>query len=124
MIHTYEEEMTRVRENASDILHELRFGVHRLGYQQLLVLIPRYAMDSSQSLSKELYPYAAECFGYTSWEPVEHAVRLAIRDAWERSVPGVWEKYFPGVQKVPSNKQFIAVIAEAAKNAPPGKGRG
>lgn len=120
MPHTNEEEMTRFRENASEILHELRFGVHRLGYQQLLVLIPRYVQDSRQSLSKELYPYAAEYFGYTSWKPVEHAVRLSIRDAWERRIPGAWEEYFPGVQKVPSNKQFIAVLAEVAKNAPPG----
>ena len=120
MVRTKAEEIEILREKTYGILHELRFGVHRLGYKQLLVLIPRYALDSSQSLSKELYPYAAEQFGHVSWQPVEHAVRVAILDAWERREPEVWEKYFPGRRKVPSNKQFLAVMAEWIKNAPPG----
>ncbi len=120
MISTYDEEIINLRESAHCILRELQFGIHRLGYKQLLLLIPNYALDDSQSLSKELYPYVAERFGYISWHPVEHAVRVAILDAWERRGPEVWEKYFPGVKKVPSNKQFIAAIAEWIKNAPPG----
>ena len=66
MVRTQEEEIEILREKTCGILHELRFGVHRLGYKQLLVLIPRYALDSSQSLSKELYPHAAEQFGHVS----------------------------------------------------------
>ena len=120
MITVCEEETDIFRENTCRILHELRFGAHRLGYQQLLVLIPRFARDRSQSLSKELYPYAAELFGHSSWQPVEHTVRVAIQDAWERRSPEVWEKYFPGLEKVPSNKQFIAAIAEHIKNTPSG----
>ena len=120
MITVCEEETDLLRENTCRILLHLRFSAHRLGYQQLLVLIPRYARDSRQSLSKELYPYAAKRFGYASWQPVEHAVRVAIQDAWERREPEVWEKYFPGAEKVPSNKQFIAAIAEHIKNAPSG----
>lgn len=120
MVMKYEEEIEILRENTHIILQELRFGVHRLGYKELLVLIPCYAQDSDQSLTKELYPYTAEYFGYVTWKPVEHAVRVAIRDAWERRKPGVWEKYFPGVKKVPSNKQFVATIAGWIKNTPPG----
>lgn len=116
---TYDEEIDILRDNTCSILYELRFGVHRLGYRQLLLLIPCYAMDSSQSLSKELYPYVAEEFGYVSWKPVEHAVRVAILDAWERRNPEAWEKYFPEGKKVPSNKKFLATIAERIKNAPP-----
>lgn len=120
MVMKYEEEIEILRENTHIILQELRFGVHRLGYKELLVLIPCYAQDSDQSLTKELYPYTAEYFGYVTWKPVERTVRVAIRDAWERRKPGVWEKYFPGVKKVPSNKQFVATIAGWIKNAPPG----
>ena len=120
MASTYEEEMESLQENTYCILHELRLGIHRLGYRQLLILIPRYALDSSQSLSKELYPYVAELFGYVTWHPVEHASRDVILDAWERRDPEVWEKYFPGATKAPSNKQFIATIAEHIKKAPPG----
>ena len=121
---TYEEAIEALSDNACSILHELQFGVHRLGYKQLLLLIPCYAMDSSQSLSKELYPYVAERFGYGSWKPVEHAVRVAILDAWGRGDSEVWEKYFPGARKAPSNKQVIATIAERIKYAPPLTGRG
>lgn len=124
MITICEEEIAGLRESTHSILCELRFGVHRLGYRQLLLLVPCYIQNSNQSLSKELYPYVAGCFGNGSWQPVEHAVRIAILDAWERREPGVWEKYFPGVKKVPSNKQFIAAIGEWIKNAPPGEGRG
>ena len=118
MITVREEKTDVLRENTGRILYELRFSAHRLGYQQLLVLIPRYALDSGQSLSKELYPYAAARFGCSSWQPLEHAVRVAIQDAWERREPAVWEKYFPGGKRFPSNKQFIAAIAERIKNAP------
>ena len=120
MVRTYEEEIEILRENTCDILHELRFGVHRLGYKQLLVLIPYYALDSGQSLSKELYPYVAERFGHVSWKSVEHEVRVAILDAWKHRDSNIWEKYFPGAKKVPSNKQFMATIAERIKKAPPG----
>lgn len=124
MITSCEEETARLREITYRILQELRLGVHRIGYKHLLLLIPCYVLDSSQSLSKELYPYAARHFGYGSWQPVEHAVRIAILDAWARRDPAVWEEYFPGMTKVPSNKQFIAAIGERIKNAPPEIGRG
>ena len=119
MITTSEADNRLFQEALLRILHELRFGVHRFGYQQLLLLIPRYGLDSRQSLSKELYPYAARRFGYSTWQPVEHAVRVAILDAWAHREPEVWEKYFPGMKKPPSNKRFIATIAEWIKNAPP-----
>ena len=120
MISTYKEELECLQETACCILHKLRFRVHLLGYQELLVLLPEYTCDSTQSLSKELYPKVANQFGHTSWKAVEHAVRVAILDAWERRDPEVWENYFPGTVKVPSNKQFLATLAEHIKKAPPG----
>ena len=120
MITTYEDQIFVLKEFTGRILHELHFGVHRLGYKQLLLLIPCYAMDDTQSFTKELYPYAADYFGYSAWQPIEHTVRDAIMNAWAKRDPDVWEKYFPGMQKPPSNKQFIAAIVERIKNTPPG----
>ena len=116
---TLEEQTGIYQEITRRILRELRVGIHRIGYQMLIVLIPCYAFDATQSLTKELYPFAARQIGYYSWQPVEHAVRVAIQDAWEKREPDVWEKYFPGMKKPPSNKQFIAAIAEQIKNPPP-----
>lgn len=119
MIVTFEEQVCALREDTCKMLHELQIGIHRLGYKQLALLIPCYCLDDNQSLTKELYPYAAQCFGYCSWQSVEHAVRIAIMDAWKQRDPSVWERYFPGMEKPPTNKQFIATLAERLKNTPP-----
>ena len=121
---TLEEQISLQRESTCGLLHELQIRIHRIGYRHLVILIPCYALDADQSLTKELYPYVAEHFWYSSWQPVEHAVRIAIQDAWERRDPAVWEKYFPGMKKPPSNKQFIATLAERIKKTPPNNGRG
>lgn len=94
------------------LLHELGIGVHLLGYRYLAVAIPCYACNSEQSLSKEIYPYVAHCFGCVDWHPVERSIRSAIGDAWEHRNPAVWEQYFPNQKKAPTNKQFMAVLAE------------
>ena len=122
MLTTFEEQTTILSDRTSRILHELHFGVHRLGYRQLLFLIPCYALDHSQSLTKELYPHAARHFGYSSWQPVERTVRIAIMDAWNQRDDKIWNKYFPGIATPPSNKQFIATIAEEIKKPLPIKG--
>ena len=95
-----------------NVLLELGFGAHRIGYKQLCVAIPCFAQDSSQSLIKEIYPQIAKTFRCSDWSAVEHAVRCVIHDAWEERDPDVWNDYFPCSQKPPSNKQFIATMAE------------
>lgn len=97
------------------MLHELGFPVHLIGYKQLCIAIPQYSMNDNQSLTKDLYPYMAKCFRYYSWRAVERAIRNVIQVAWENRNPAVWEDYFPGLRKAPSNKQFIATIAERLK---------
>lgn len=94
------------------LLHELGLGTHRLGYRYLTVAIPCYASDSDQNMSKEIYPYVGNCFGCVDWHPVERSIRSAIGDAWEHRNPAVWERYFPNQKKAPTNKQFVAVLAE------------
>ena len=120
---TLEDQMTILSDRTLHILHELHFGAHRLGYRQLLFLIPCYALDHSQSLTKELYPRAAKHFGYISWKPVERTVRIAILDAWQQQNRTIWDQYFPRTATPPSNKQFIAAVVEEIKKAPPVKGR-
>ena len=94
------------------MLHELGLGVHRLGYTHLTLAVPLYAKDMTQSLSKEIYPHIARCFGYPDWHCVERSVRTAILDAWDRRNPETWERYFPEETKAPTNKKFIATLAE------------
>jgi len=124
MLITREEQILLWQEGTGVMLRELQVAVHRNGYQLLVFLVPDYARDGGQSMTKELYPRAAEQLGHASWQAVEHSVRNTIADAWKRRDPAVWERYFPGLKKPPSNKQFIATLAERLKNAPPENGRG
>ena len=94
------------------MLHALGIAVHRRGYQQLCIGIPLYARDVTQSLTKELYPTIARELGYPDWRSVERAIRSAICDAWGNSRSAVWAVYFPDARKPPSNKEFIATLAE------------
>ena len=100
------------QEQVTEMLHELSLPKHRRGYSCLCIGIPRFALDQSQSLSKELYPFIAEYYGYSDWHAVESAVRDIILAAWENRNPAVWEKYFPNQSRVPVNKLFIATLAE------------
>ena len=98
------------------LLHSLSFGPHLDGYQQLCVGIPIYATNPGTRLSKELYPRIAELFHFPDARTVEHSIRKAIASAWDRKNPIIWAKYFPpdadGTIPCPTNKQFIARIAE------------
>ena len=94
------------------ILREFGIAVHRRGYRQLCIGIPLYARDVTQSLTKELYPNIAKYLGYPDWRSVERTIRSAICDAWGNSRPAVWAAYFPNAKKPPSNKEFIATLAE------------
>lgn len=42
------------QEQTADMLHELGFPSHRLGYKQLCTAIPRFSTDDTQSLTKDL----------------------------------------------------------------------
>ncbi len=107
------------------MLHELTFPIHRFGYDHMLLAVSRYAKGDIQSLTKELYPYIADFFGYADWHAVEHSIRSAIADAWAARDPIVWEQYFPNLDKAPSNKRFIATLAERLQqNTPPEMERG
>lgn len=94
-----------------DHLMALRVPPQSDGFQQLRVGIPLFAQDKSQRLSKELYPAIAERFG-CSKAAVEHSIRDAIKAAWEIRDMDVWRSYFPDIPGCPTNKAFIAQLAE------------
>ena len=94
------------------MLHHLGIGIHRLGYKCLTIGVPCYRTDDTQSLSKEVYPHIARSLGYSDWHGAERAIRTVILDGWENRNPEVWEEYFPNQKKAPTNKQFLAVLAE------------
>ena len=98
-------------ENVKEHLLYLQFPVHLAGYQQLCTAIPMFARNPNQSLTKELYPAIAIQYG-CRWQVVECSIRIAIRKAWESRDEIVWKKYFPNHAKCPSNKEFIAAIAQ------------
>ena len=96
-------------------LRLLNVPVHLSGYRYLCIAIPLFARDISQLMCGELYPAIAQELGYTDWRAVEFAIRRAILWAWEHGDPEVWNEYFPGINKAPTNKQFIATLAQRIK---------
>ena len=98
-------------ENVKEHLLYLQFPVHLAGYRQLCTAIPMFARNPNQSFTKELYPAIAIQYG-CSWQAVECSIRIAIRKAWESRDETVWKKYFPNHTQCPSNKEFIAAIAQ------------
>ena len=96
-------------------LRDVNVPVYLSGYRCLCVAIPIFAQDVAQSMCNELYPVVAKKLGYVDWRAVEFAIRRAIFSAWKHRDPATWEEYFPGTTKVPTNKQFIATLAQRIK---------
>ena len=94
------------------MLRELGIPVHRKGFRQLVVAIYLFQQDEEQSMTKELYPGVAKIIGGTDWRIVERDTRTAIFYAWENRNEEVWNFYFPGLNRSPSNKVFIATLTE------------
>ena len=109
----------------TSMLHELSCPIHCLGYDYIILAVTRYTKGDMQSLSKELYPYIAERYGYADWHPVERSIRTAISYGWANGDPLVWDRYFPNAEKAPANKLFIVTLAERLQqNTPPEIERG
>lgn len=94
-----------------DHLMTLRIPVSSDGFQLLRIGIPLFAQDKAQRLSKKLYPAISQRFG-CSIEAVEHSIRESVKAGWENRDKTVWERYFPNATECPTNKAFIAQLAE------------
>lgn len=82
------------------------------GYQQLRLGIPLFRQDPALRLGKELYPAVITLWGSGTPKQIEHSIRLAITTAWNERDKAVWSRYFPGYERCPSNKDFIARLAQ------------
>ena len=96
-------------------LRELKIPMHLSGYRCLCVAISVFMQDISQSVCNEMYPTVAKELGHLDWRAVEFAIRRTIRSAWRHRDPEKWEVYFPGIIKAPTNKQFVATLAQRIK---------
>ena len=93
-------------------LRILGIPVHRKGYRQLTIAIACFAKDDTQSVTKELYPAVAQIAGIQDWRLVERDIRTVIQYAWANRDSSVWDIYFPGICKAPSNKIFISTLSD------------
>ena len=107
--------LTVCNKNCKQILLELGFSPHLAGYKQLKCGILQFALDDRQCLTFELYPLISQKLNCSGASAIERSIRRSIALAWKNGSQREWEKYFPGYTKPPTNKQFIAVIAELIK---------
>ena len=96
-------------------LQILGIPVHRKGYRQLALAVAIFTTDNTQSLTKEIYPAVAKLTGIVDWRLVERDIRTVIQYAWVNRDSTIWRVYFHQLEKVPSNKVFISVLAEMLK---------
>lgn len=93
-------------------LHTLGISLRQDGYRFLIEAISAFSKDRNMRLQKELYNLVADVCDACNAQCVEKSIRVAIRYAWERRDPAVWDYYFPGVRECPTNGEFIARISE------------
>ncbi len=108
-------QQSRLESEAANLL--LKFGLKPGldGFHQLQAGIPIYMQNSGQRLSKELYPAIAQLCGNDSGLQVEHSIRTAIHCAWNNRDISLWNEYFPGWKKAPTNRVFLSRMAAALK---------
>lgn len=82
------------------------------GYQQLRIGIPLFAQDPALRLGKELYSVIITLWHKSNPTSIERNIRTAIVAAWKQRDKAVWDVYCPGLTKCPSNKKFIAQLAQ------------
>ncbi len=88
------------------------------GFHYLLEIIPAYAANPNQLITKELYPSTGR-----DPRPVERAIRSAIEAAWAQRDDVVWSRYFPpdstGFIRRPTNAEFISRLAQTLPEPAP-----
>lgn len=94
------------------MFQKLGFSLHHTGYKMLISAILLYIQDTSQSITKELYPALAKQSRSYSAASIERSMRYAISEAWAHGSQRAWQQYFPQQTKAPSNSLFIATMAE------------
>ena len=85
---------------------------HWGGYDEIRAAVPLFAQDPTQSMVKDLYPAVAVLCDRNSWQQVEKAIRDIKEYAYKHRNDAVWQEYFPGYSRCPTNKEFIARLAK------------
>lgn len=98
--------------HVTNLLLSLDISTKHNGFAYLREAILLMAKDSSQSVTKVLYPEVARICGCNK-DNVERSIRTALDKAWERKTGEEWLKYFPNAQQRPSNAVFISRLTEA-----------
>jgi hypothetical protein len=96
--------------------HLQHLGISRKhdGFIQLRMGIPLFAQDPAQRLEKELYAAISTLLGNNTPKQIERTIRSCLKVAWQQRNEAIWQSYFPDCTKCPSNKAFIARLAEFA----------
>ena len=102
------------QERAAAHLHKLHVPNWN-GFDDLRIAIPLFAQDPDIGIVKELYPAVAVHRGRDNWKQVEKAIRHVKEYAYAHRNDDVWREYFPDTSHCPTNKEFIARLAEFIK---------
>lgn len=101
-------------DQADRILLSLGFRPSLIGYRCATEAINLIAEDPELAITKQVYPSVAKLMGSTEAQ-VEHAIRLAIADAWKHRDETVWAAYFPkdkdGTVRRPTNAVLLTRLA-------------
>ncbi len=103
-----------LRREISAALLGLGLSAKHNGYAYLREAIARMIDDPEQSVTKELYPAVAAVCGCDG-KQVERSIRHALDAAWKQRDEALWQRYFPGASKRPTNAAFIARLAESLR---------
>ena len=99
------------------LLLELSIPAHRIGYKALLQALLICVQQDIHYYSTELYPLLADSLNISDGEAVAQAIHEAILDGFQMGNALLWGRYFPNLDKAPSNKVFISTLAEYLKES-------
>ena len=106
-----------MKQDVTNIIHELGIPAHIKGYQYIRegIIMAIQDVNMMNYITKLLYPTIAKKYKTTS-SSVERAIRHAIEVAWSRGKIEILEEMFgysvQGDRGKPTNSEFIALIAD------------
>ena len=103
------------REQVSRFLNWLGVPSVYNGYQPLVEALTLLAEDTSQSITKVLYPEIAKRTG-SGPKAVERNIRSAIEHAWKMRNVERWQQIFPELNTRPSNRLFFNRVLETLRS--------
>lgn len=103
------------------LLMDLNIFEDMSGYNCVAEAIKLYSTDSTQQITKVLYPGVAKICG-GSKERVERIIRGCIQSAWVDRDVDAWSMYFPARKKLspPTNGEFIHKMVMCLRNVKTG----